>query len=450
MKLPARTRRARWFARIAVLIVQGAFFFFFLRSGPVVEGDNSRYEEGGWALASGRGLALPYELSPDPDVRDWVCRRHPDACADGAYPSAQYPAGYQLFIAAIYSVAGRHLWPIVLVQLALLLGMFACAEAVAARHLNDAGYWFVVGVSATYPFLARQAGLVQSDLLHAALLLFSLTALLSMRPGWRRGITFGFLLGAATFTRTYSIVVIPFLFGWPRLRRAFEARRREWVVAFAVCILPFVIWTARNAYWFGRFIPFSTTGIGCHIYLNKVEAEVGSPYAPGNDKKIRDAISREGDPANYAWNKVMMKEGVAWMKENPGTMAVEVVKRVPLLWISRGKGGRGVSPMAPFLALYLGGLLLLGVFGIWLKRRDHRLNAVALAIVLYWGFLLQTPAEARRTLPLRLPMLVFAGAAVDEAVRSWRRRRERAVDSDVKTPGDVGRADADSAEEASA
>jgi 4-amino-4-deoxy-L-arabinose transferase-like glycosyltransferase len=424
MRLPEISKRSRLYVLIAMLVVQTALFLIFLRGGPSITGDNFRYEEGGYAIASGRGLALPYTMSPDPDVQDWVCSRHADACTDGRYPSAQYPPGYQIFIAGIYTVAGRSLWAIEIAHLILLWGLFTCFEQLAAKFLPRVGYWFAAAVATTYPFLARQATLIMADHLHTFLLVASITALLLMKPGLRRGILFGFLFGAATFVRTYSIVIIPFLFGWPRLKRAFSASRKEWITAFAVCVVPFVIWTARNAYWFGRFIPFSTTGLGAMVYLNKLEAQTGEAYDEQNAKKIYGALFRDGeDPANYKLNKTLAREGLAWMKDHPGTVALQVASRVPRLWISKGESRKGISPLYPLLIVYMGGLLFLGLGGMWLKRRDDRWKAVMLIIFCYWGFLLHTPAEARRTLPLRLPMLVFAGFAVEEGVRRWRERR---------------------------
>lgn len=423
MRLPEITKRTRRLALVAVLLTQSLFFAFFVRNGPEIQSDNVRYEMGGWQIANGRGLALPYSMSPDPDVRDWVCSRHPEACTDDAYPSAQYPPGYQLFIAGVYAVAGRNLWALAFAQWLCLLGLFACFELLAAAHLKPVGYWFAIAIAATYPFLARQSALVMADGLHAFLLVASIAALMQMKPGLRRGLLFGFLFGAATFVRTYSIVVIPFLFAWPRIRKAFGASRKEWLSAAFVCVLPFMIWTARNAYWFGRFIPLSTTGLGAMVYLNKLEVEVGESYEAQSARKIYEALKRNGeDPANWRLNKTLTREGLAWIAEHPVVVAGKVITRVPRLWISKGTQGQGVSHTYPIFIVWLGGLWVLGLYGMWLKRRDGRWNAVMLIILLYWAFLLHTPAEARRTLPLRLPMLVLAGFAVEELVR---RRAER-------------------------
>jgi hypothetical protein len=89
---------------------------------------------------------------------------------------------------------------------------------------------------------------------------------------------------------------------------------------------------------------------------------------------------------------------------------------IPKVWISLGQAGEPLSPAAIVLVAYLGGLLVLGLAGAWMVRRDRRWWAMMLTIVLYWVFLIIAP-EARRTLPLRLPMLLLAGVAAEHWLR---------------------------------
>jgi hypothetical protein len=71
----------------------------------------------------------------------------------------------------------------------------------------------------------------------------------------------------------------------------------------------------------------------------------------------------------------------------------------------------------------MGGLLLLGLWGGWLVRHDARWHALLLAVAANWIFLVPFPGEARRTIPLRLPMLLLAGVATSQAWQWWQRRR---------------------------
>ena len=97
---------------LAVVLATQTVFFFVLMARPLtVFADNARYETAGYNLATGRGISLAYELTSDPLVKSWVCTRHPEVCtaADGTHPTALYPPGYSVFLAAVYKVAGRSL-----------------------------------------------------------------------------------------------------------------------------------------------------------------------------------------------------------------------------------------------------------------------------------------------------------------------------------------------------
>jgi hypothetical protein len=100
---------ARRIAVAVVLVAQAAILVVSLKRPLRVETDNVRYETAGYHLARGEGLSLPYEMQPDPDVREWACSRHPSWCAGGNVPTAMYPPGYQVYIASVYLAAGRSL-----------------------------------------------------------------------------------------------------------------------------------------------------------------------------------------------------------------------------------------------------------------------------------------------------------------------------------------------------
>lgn len=413
----ARTGRVRVGVLAAVLALQTIYFVVLLPRPVAVTADNVRYEVAGWNLATGRGYSLPLSSTDDREVQSWVCDRHPSACAaDGTHPTALYPPGYSTFIALIYRVAGRSLVAVVAVQLLLLLAMFVLFESLASHFLDDRGWWFAMAVCAFYPFLARQATLIMSDHLHAALYLFALGALLLMRPGWRRAVAFGALMAAATMVRPYSLLVMPVLWLVPSVRRAARAGWREWLLVGVVFALPFVGWTARNAYWFGRFIPMTTLGMGSSLLHTTLEWEA-SDYDPRGAALYWRQLG--GDPTRRDVSQRLTAEAKRRIAEHPLKFAERMAIHVPKIWISLGTEGAGLSRAWPLLVLYLGGLLVLGVAGAWMVRRDPAWHAILIAIGVYWIFLLPSPPEARRTLPLRLPMLLCASVAVSR----WRGRK---------------------------
>src|SRR5262249_9216009 len=159
--------------------------------------------------------------------------------------------------------------------------LFVLFERVAARWLDLRGYLFAMGVAIIYPFIARGATMIMSDHLHAVLWFAALAAFMMLRPGPARGLAFGGLMGFATLTRPYSMLVFPALWIWPSVRRSMQLKRREWLAGAFAFALPFTIWTARNYYWFGRFLPFTTSGVGCWLYQTTLEWDY-DPYDPKN------------------------------------------------------------------------------------------------------------------------------------------------------------------------
>lgn len=415
LRLPRRTLALGF-----LLLMQTTYFLLFLERPLSITGDNLRYEVSGWRLAQGRGLSMPFNLTPDETVRGWVCGRHPEACTepDGSYPTALYPPGYSLLVAAVYAVAGRSLFALVATQLVLLLGLFVLFENVAARLLRPAGYWFAIGIACTYPFLARQATIVMSDELHAVLLFAALATLYILRPGIWRAALFGSLLAAATLTRPYSMFVVPVLLLGGVTWRSLGGDRREPWIAVAAAALPFALWIARNEYWYGRFIPFTTVGLS-QFYTLVLEHDIGTIYDAAH-KILYDArLAQWGDFTTIAGGTKMQSATIEWVRGHPVAFIGLLVMHVPKVWISLGEAGKALSPLALPVATYLGGLLAMGLAGMWICRRAPQWWPIILTILVYWCLVIVSP-EARRTLPLRLPMLLLAGAAVDHWTRQAR------------------------------
>jgi 4-amino-4-deoxy-L-arabinose transferase-like glycosyltransferase len=415
------TPRLRRIALVIVLATQSVMFAALLHRPLAVESDNSRYEEAAWNLARGQHLSLPYRLAADDDVHDWVCSRHPDACHDGIYPVAMYPPGYSFFVAAIYRVCGRSLFAVIIVQWLLLMVTFLLFEAIAARKLGREGYLFAMAVAAVYPFLAYQAARIMSDHLGVVLTLATLATHVLMRPGWRRGLSFGALGAAATLTRPYSLLVFPVLFAWPSIWRAVNARRTERLIAVVAFVLPLAMWTARNAYWFGRFIPMTTNGVGLTLLHTTLEFDQGL-YEGSEARYYADVVARYGnDGMSHHSSQVIMHDAIEKVRARPGKMVERILVHVPKLWVSLGSSD-GKSRAWPLLLLSLGTLWLLGIAGMIHTRGDASWHLFTLTILLYWLFLLPLPGEARRTLPLRLPHLLLAATVVGD----WFARRRAA------------------------
>jgi hypothetical protein len=407
---PPLSRRTRWIALLLVLCAQTLLFAVLLKRPLTVEADNERYEQAGWNVATGRGYSLPltgYGASNDPEVYEWVCSRHPTACdADTTHPSALYMPGYSLLIGGVYALFGRSLLALCVTQLLLLWLLFALFEQLAFHFLDRYGYFFAMAVAATYPFLARQATLVMSDHLHAVLWLAAFVAFMQMPSGPRRGAVFGGLMALATLCRPYSLFVFPVLWGLAAIWRAVRLSRHEWLAGALAFVLPFAVWTARNAYWYGRFLPMTTGGAGAQLYESTLDWDVDLSVPENGRAMFIETTAKYGDICSHQANHRQLVDALVRIHERPWRFAESIAAHVPRLWISMS------THFWFFSVLYLGGLLALGLAGAWAVRRDARFYPLLVAIAVNWLFLLPFPGEARRTLPMRLPMLLLAAIFV--------------------------------------
>jgi 4-amino-4-deoxy-L-arabinose transferase-like glycosyltransferase len=408
---------------LAVVLCAQTVFFAVMWRQPLVGTDNDRYEAAGWNLASGRGYSLPlsgYGGSYDPEVYDWVCARHPEACSpDTTHPSALYAPGYSILVAGVYLIFGRSLFALGMTNLVLLWVLFILFEDLAAHFVGRYGYFFTMAVAATYPFFARQATYLMSDHLHVVLWLAAFVAFMRMRPGPWRGAAFAGLIAAATLVRPYSLFVFPVIWGLAFVWKAIRLSRSEWMAGALVFLLPFAIWTARNAYWYGRFLPLTTGGAGVLLHTATLEWDMDLSDPKVADAWLKDAMQKYGDVVSRRGSQMQMADALERIKEHPWKYAWRVLVHVPRDWISMATRFWALS------ILYLGGLLALGIAGAWSVRRDARFYPLILAIGVSWAFLLPFAGEARRTLPLRLPMLLLAGMFVDPFIGRIVSRRFR-------------------------
>ncbi len=410
--------RFRWIAVGILLLTQTLFFCLLLHRPIAIEGDADRYEQGGWNIAQARGYSLPlqgYGGTNDPEVYGWVCGRHPEACSDDTtHPVAIYLPGYSAFVAGVYRVFGRSLLALCLSHLVLLWGMFVTFEQLAAHLLRRTAYVCAVAAAATYPFLAQQATRLMSDHLHAVLWLGAFAVFACMRAGVARGFFFGFLIASATLVRPYGLLVFPMLWLLALLWRPVRLARTEWVAGVIAFILPFAIWTARNAYWYGRFLPMTTGGAGALLYQSSLEWDVDLSNPENGQRWYEETARKYGEIVSRRASQLQTDEALRRIRAHPWKFAERVLIHVPRLWISMA------SRYWPASVLYLGGLLALGLSGAWMVRRDARFYPLLFGIGLYWVFLLPLPGEARRTLPLRLPMLILAAVAAEAIVERRR------------------------------
>lgn len=416
-RFPTRTMRAGLFAFATV--AQVTWFFVFSQRPIQVLSDNVRYEVPGYNLAVGRGLSFSDSELEDHTVRSWACTTSGLGCPGAElYPAAAYPPGYSVFIAGVYSVFGRSLTALWLTHAGLLLLLCAMFFSVAERLLPLSGQFFAAAVLSVYPFIARQMSFIMSDGLHLVLWFAVFWVATALRPGVVRGAILGVLAAAAVLTRPYALVSLPFMLAFPSIRAALCLRAREIVAIGLAGLLLWAPWVIRNELVFGRFIPLSTAGLGLSLLANRIEGEVGTTRLLDADikQRIEELSFEHGQPLSLDANRKLTEDGWRWIRDNPGTFSKLVLARLPRLWISQGYSGEGLSRYAIILTLTMGMLTALGFVGLWARRRAGHFQLMAVMTVPYWLFLALSPAEARRTLPLRLFMLLGAAALVEPLI----------------------------------
>lgn len=419
MRLLLRLTESRTTLAVIATIAQVAWFFA-LSARPIeVLSDNIRYEVPGYNLSHGNGFSFSDKELRDDTVRGWACAHSGLGCRPSElYPAAAYPPGYSIFVAGIYSIFGRSLTALWLSQGLLLLLLCAMFYSLAARLLSPIGQTFVFLVLSAYPFIARHMGIIMSDGLHLVLWFSVAWVAVAVRPGLWRGIALGTLAAAAVMTRPYALVCLPFMLA-PGIRRTLNLRHKELIAVILAGLLVCAPWWIRNGLVFGRFIPFSAAGAGLGLVMNEIEAEVGSARLLDADtiQRIETLVQELGDPHSVDVNRALSERALAWIRSHPDSFALRVVARLPRYWISQGYSGQGAHRLAPVLMVTMGALMVLGFLGYFLRRHSGHFQLLVAMTIPYWLFLTIFPVEARRTLPLRLFLLLGAGAFIEAAFK---------------------------------
>jgi Dolichyl-phosphate-mannose-protein mannosyltransferase len=253
---PHGTRVARGAARrpgfalavVCALALRLGFGLVAIEGYEPATGDPRDYVRLAENVMAGRGYVLPW---------DWDA---PDGAVGPLRPTALRPPLYPLFLASVFSVAGRSFRAVVIAQ--ALLDTIGCAlVGVTATRLfgptaGVAAAWW----AACYPPLWVNVARIWSESLFVMLgevLLFTLflrRGSSSPRLAW----VVGTIVGLLSLTRPNGIFFLPAaLLG---SSRGADLRQRSGhalrvLAAFGIVLLP---WTLRNYAQFGRVIPLST------------------------------------------------------------------------------------------------------------------------------------------------------------------------------------------------
>jgi tetratricopeptide (TPR) repeat protein len=423
---PARADAARpSFVRSAILIAAVALTVRLLHvwqihRAPfftVLMGDAHGYDEWARQIAAG----------------DWIGR-------DVFYQAPLYP----YFLGALYTVAGRSLVAVRVVQ--AIIGAGSCVLlGLAARRLFSPRVGLVAGLAlALYAPAIFFDGIVQKsvlDVFFICLALWLTASIVDGRSRLRTWFALGLAMGGLSLTRENALVLVIVFFGWA-LGRARQAWRDRAIAAavfaagLAVVLLPVAL---RNQIVGGQFF-ITTSQFGPNLFIGN------NPRADGTYAALREghgspeyerqdatelAEQAEGRPLTPAGvSKYWTDRAMAFIDGQPGAWLKLMGRKAALLvnadeMLDTESQATYAEWSVPLRVLgyvgHFGVLVPLALFGMiatWGARR--RLAVVYALMVAYAGSVVLFYVFARYRFPLVPFLIAFAAAGLVSAASYFR------------------------------
>lgn len=337
-------------------------------------------------------------------------------------PTAAREPGFPLFIAALYAVFGLH--PLAVTLALSVLGALTALllRGVAARAFGEDAGDATFLVTLFYPYFIFYTGYFYRETLLCFLLaaVFYALSLLEEKPSTPRGAWAGALIGlsATSFSSLLPSCALLALYAAWRVR---ERASKGAVALLLAAALPSALWSARNLAVFGRFIPGSTIG-GFNLYTNLIVPDDARGLPRENEIKYADTTWRRIDAMSSLMEddgrqqEAYLAAGRDWIARHPREYLVRTVNQVIKLWRPYPYKRDYQHPYWMIVLLSLlsdGWLIPLGFWGLWRARRAAPdVRYFALLVFSATGVYGLLSAIVRYRLPLMVPLLVCAGAAL--------------------------------------
>jgi 4-amino-4-deoxy-L-arabinose transferase-like glycosyltransferase len=362
-------------------------------------------------------------------------------------PTAYYPVGYPLLLAAMFwtgdrlAIPGDHMEWALLLNVAVSTASIVLAYLIGRRLFGRAAGLTGAAILALLPNVVYQVASTQLETM--VIFWYLLAAAIIVCHDWSRGlpstrrlVAFGLVLGAAVLVRPFALWFLPALLvavlvaggGW---RRALRAT----LVPAALVVAVSVPWVIRNAISLDAFVPTSTN-TGDTLCLDRYDGATGgwrwanhegcapqdTPEVERNTENTRMAASwvlhHPGRELEQIWRRGLLIFG----SDHDGIVAVNTLGGGPVLSDSASYAYSVVGDVA-FAAVQV--LAAAGAIVLAATRRRRRpdvvftLLAMASLIVvplLLWG-------NPRFHLPVSPFFAILAGGAAALGVDAIRRRR---------------------------
>lgn len=350
---------------------------------------------------------------------------------------------YPYVLATVYTVAGRSLDAIYLLQiLTAVAGIWALYRG--AREMAEERVGLLAAfLAAIYgPFLFYDVQLLKESfaVTVTCFLLWALAAARAREEGFGRWLAAGVLLGILALLRENALLLVPFLvpLAWSRERKMAGLVRHggALVIGLALALAPVAL---RNGIVGGDFLPTTFQG-GVNFWIgNNPDADgTYQPIVPGKQipalerqEPVRVAeqeLGRSLTPAEVSSH--WLGKALGWAATHPGDFLRLQLRKLGLFWSWYEQPDavdyywvRGLSPVFFFL-IEFGTVSLLALAGLWLVRKSPGPFAPALLFALGWT--LSTVVFflfSRYRLPVVPALLPLAAVALVRLGEAWRARR---------------------------
>jgi 4-amino-4-deoxy-L-arabinose transferase-like glycosyltransferase len=360
---------------------------------------------------------------------------------DATQPASNYSPGLPLLTGGIYKLAGGVHERTARLVLALIGSLAVLFTYLIGRRLSGPLAGLVgAGVVAIYPALLEYQGMFMSEPLAASLLSGAVLAMLwADRPGIRRWLVPGLLLGALALTRPEYLaisfpiaVVVLARHGWDGWREGL-VQALVLLVGLALVVAP---WTVRNEIALDKFVPISTGG-GQVLFSGSYMPSGGDPERVGEEVLERHPELRRELPPEPRLEQILaalaaqrypqlesdaalarMGRERLWddVSERPLSYAGFVAAKVARIW---SHGPRETMRKPLWEALHWA-LVALGLLGLGVLAARRRWEALLLAVVLIsvtatGALLVASPRRVLVTIPV---VAALAGVATTWVVRT--------------------------------
>lgn len=242
----------------------------------------------------------------------------------GYGPSAFFPPGLPLLLAAWFVVAGVGLWQAKMLGIAIGMSCVWATYRFAVWSLGPAAGRCALVIAATSPTLVfYSATLGYEQLLAVVFVCWAVLVEMSAGTRLRGGISLqtGALMGAGALIKPVCLLLpaVCLIRWWRTAPVAAVARTCLCGLAMMAIVLP---WTARNWAALGSPVLVSTNG-GVVLYAANNPASEGLAMQVAPLPGEHDEVSRD---------RVRTRAAVKWIFENPGAWAHLAVAKIAYVW----------------------------------------------------------------------------------------------------------------------